>query len=80
MLRIAISAELTDVGMIDQVRIAPIVAMPIEDGPFVDPPGRDYMKTAPKQVDWVTHEFAEACLASGVKHRVVREVGERAHS
>ena len=75
-LAMAHDAELTGVSVIDPGRIAPIVAVPLEDGSFVEPPSQDFMKIARDRVEWATNEFTEACKAAGVSHRVVREVGE----
>ena len=69
-------AELTGVSVIDPSRVAPIIAMPMGDGPIAYAETGDAMAKARERVEWATHEFTAACKAAGVRHRVVREVGE----
>ena len=75
-LGMAHGAELTGVSVIDPSRVASIIAMPIGDGPIAYQETGDLMTKARERVEWATHEFTEACKAAGVRHRVVREVGE----
>lgn len=75
-LAMAHNAELTGVSVIDPSRVTPIMAMPIGDGPIAHPETGSFMEKARERVDWATGEFTDACLAAGVRHRIVREVGE----
>ena len=75
-LAMAHNAELTGVCVIDPSRVSPILSMPIGDGPIAYPETGSFMAKARERVEWATHEFNEACQAAGVRHRVVREVGE----
>jgi nucleotide-binding universal stress UspA family protein len=75
-LAMAHDAELTGVSVIDPSRVSPILAMPIGDGPMVYPETGNLMAKARERVEWAAHEFTKACQAAGVRHRVVREVGE----
>jgi len=69
-------AELTGVSVIDPSHIATVKAMPIGDGPIEYSETGSLMARARERVEWATQNFVEACQAAGVKHRVVREVGE----
>jgi len=75
-LAMAHDAELTGVCVIDPSRVSPILSMPIGDGPIAYPETGSFMAKARERVEWATHEFTKACQAAGVKHRIVREVGE----
>jgi nucleotide-binding universal stress UspA family protein len=75
-LAIAHNAELTGVSVMDPRRVTPFMAMPIGDGPMVYPETGSFLAKARERVEWETHEFSETCRAMGVRHRVVREVGE----
>ena len=75
-LAMAHDADLTGVSVIDPSWVVPITAMPIGDGPIAYPETGSFMAKARERVEWATHEFTDACQAAGVRHRVVREVGE----
>lgn len=73
---IAHNAELTGVSVTDPGRVTPFMAMPIGDGPIAYSETASSLAKARERVEWATQEFMVACKAAGVRHRVVREVGE----
>jgi nucleotide-binding universal stress UspA family protein len=75
-LAIAHDAELTGVSVIDPARVAPVMAMPIGDGPIAYAETGSFMAKARERVEWATQEFSKACQGASVRHRIIREVGE----
>lgn len=70
------NSELTGVSVIDPSRVTPIMAIPIGEEAIAYTETGNLMDKARERVEWATHEFVEACKSAGVRHRVVREVGE----
>ena len=68
-------AEVTGVTIIDKERLSHVGPVPIGGGNCARELVVDRMTKAKDRVDWAMQEFTEACTASGVRHRLLREVG-----
>lgn len=68
-------AEVTGVSIVDETRLTN-VGVPIGGGHYTRELVKDRLSKAKERVEWAVQEFNEACSASGVRHRVLREVGE----
>ena len=75
-LAMANDAEMTGVTIIDKERLSHVGPVPIGGGNYARGLVADRIEKARDRVDWAMQEFTEACSASGVRHRVLREVGE----
>jgi len=75
-LAMANNAEVTGVSVIDVKRLTSIGPVPIGGGHYASDMVDDRLKKARERVEWAVQEFTEACSASGVRHRVLQEVGE----
>jgi len=69
-------AELTGVSVIDENRLHRVGPVPIGGGAYATDLAEHRMAKAKDRVEWAVQEFTEACSASGVRHQVMREVGE----
>lgn len=69
-------AEVTGVSIIDERRLTNVGPVPIGGGHYAHDLAEDRLTKAKERVEWAVQEFIEACSASGVRHRVLREVGE----
>jgi nucleotide-binding universal stress UspA family protein len=69
-------AEITGVSIIDERRLTCIGPVPIGGGHYAHDVAEDRLKRANERAEWAVQEFTQACNASGVRYRVLREVGE----
>jgi nucleotide-binding universal stress UspA family protein len=69
-------AEVTGVSIIDESRLTYSGPVPIGGGHYAHELANDRLEKAKEQSEWAEHEFTEACRAAGVRHQVLREVGE----
>jgi nucleotide-binding universal stress UspA family protein len=75
-LAMAQDADVTGVSIIDEGRLTSVGPVPIGGGHYARELADDRMKKAKERVEWAVQEFTDACRASGVRHRILREVGE----
>jgi len=75
-LAMAHDAEVTGVSIIDEGRLTYSGPVPIGGGHYAHELANDLMEKAKERCEWAVHEFTEACQAAGVRHKVLREVGE----
>lgn len=75
-LAMAHNAEVTGVSVLDEARLASVGPVPIGGGHYAQALKENRLTKAEELVEWSLKEFAEACRASGVRHQVLREVGE----
>lgn len=75
-LAMAHDAEVTGVSIIDESRLTYSGPVPIGGGHYAHELANDRMEKAKERGEWAEHEFTEACRAAGVRHQVLREVGE----
>ncbi len=73
---IAHDAELTGVSIIDEQRLSRVGPVPIGGGRYAQELADDRLKKAQERADWGVREFTEACRAAGVRHHLLREIGE----
>ena len=75
-LAMAHDAEVTGVSIIDERRLTNVGPVPIGGGHYAHELAEDRIKKAQERVEWGVREFTEASRAAGVRHQVMREVGE----
>lgn len=75
-LAMAHDAEVTGVSIIDEGRLTYSGPVPIGGGHYAHELANDRLEKAKERFEWAQHEFTEACRAAGVRHQVLREVGE----
>lgn len=75
-LAMAHDAEVTGVSIIDEGRMTYVGPVPIGGGHYAHELADDRMEKAKERGEWAVQEFTEACRAAGVRHQVLREVGE----
>lgn len=69
-------AEVTGVSIIDEARLTYSGPVPIGGGHYAHELANDRMEKAKERSEWAVQEFTKACRAAGVRHQVLREVGE----
>ena len=69
-------AEITGVSVIDENRLTNVGPVPIGGGTYAHDLAEHRLAKAKERVEWAVREFTKACSASGVRHQVLREVGE----
>jgi hypothetical protein len=67
--------EVTGVTILDKKRLSHVGPVPIGGGNYRRELVAHRIRTAMDRGDGAMQEFTEACSASGVRHRVLREVG-----
>lgn len=70
------NAELTGVSILDIKRLVSAGVLPIGVSQQARSIVEERLVKAEEMVEWSVKEFAEACHASGVRHQIIREVGE----
>jgi nucleotide-binding universal stress UspA family protein len=75
-LAMAHDAEITGVSIIDEGRLTYSGPVPIGGGHYAHELANDRIEKAKEYGDWAVQEFIDACRAAGVRHKVLREVGE----
>ncbi len=75
-LAMAHDAAVTGVSVIDEERLTYVGAVPIGGGYYAHRLAKDRMKKAKQRVEWAVQVFTEACRASRVPHRLLREAGD----
>lgn len=75
-LAMAHDAEVTGVSIIDKGRLTHSGPVPLGGGHYAHELANDRMEKAKERSERATQQFTEACLAAGVRHQVLREVGE----
>jgi nucleotide-binding universal stress UspA family protein len=75
-LAITNDAEVTGVSILDTERLSDVGPVPLGGGQYAHELAESRLRNATDRVDWALQEFTEACRAAGVRHRVLREVGE----
>lgn len=75
-LAMAHDAEVTGVSIIDEGRLTYSGPVPIGGGHYAHELANDRMEKAKERGDRAAQEFTDACRAAGVRHQVLREVGE----
>ena len=69
-------AELTGASVIVESRLTRIGPVRIGGGHYALELAEGRMAEATSRVEWATKEFTEACSTAGVRHEVLREIGE----
>jgi nucleotide-binding universal stress UspA family protein len=69
-------AEVTGVSILDRERLSDAGPVPLGGGQYAHELAEDRIKKAKARIEWAMQEFTAACDAVGVRHRVLREVGE----
>lgn len=69
-------AEVTGVSIIDERRLTYSGPVPMGGGQYAHELADDRMEKAKERGAWAVQEFTDACRASSVRHKVLREVGE----
>lgn len=75
-LAVAHNAEVTGVSVLDEERLTSAGPVPLGGSHYAHELAEHRLTEAEELVEWSIKEFVEACSASGVQHRVLREVGE----
>lgn len=75
-LALAHDAEVTGVSILDERRLTATGPVSIGGGHYAQRLAEQRVHKAQEMVEWSIKEFTEACQAAGVRHRVLREVGE----
>ena len=75
-LAMAHDAEVTGVSIIDVGRLTHPGLIPISGGHYAHDLASDRLEKAQERGEWAEHQFSDACRAAGVRHQVLREVGE----
>ena len=75
-LAMAHDAEVTGVSIIDERRLAYVGPVLLGGEHDAHELADDRMEKAKERGEWAVQEFTEACRAAGVRHQVLREVGE----
>jgi len=75
-LALAHDADVTGVSIIDEGRLTYSGPVAIGGGHYAHELANDRMEKAKERAEWVVREFTDACRAAGVRHQVLREVGE----
>ena len=76
-LALAHDAEVTGVSIVDAERLtASGRVSSLGGGYYVREVAENRMKEAKARAEWAAREFTEACRAAGVRHQVLRDVGE----
>ena len=70
------NAEVTGVSVLDEGRLISTGPAPIGGGYYAHQLAEHRLTTAQELVEWSIKEFTTACQASGIRHQVLREVGE----
>lgn len=69
-------AEVTGVSILDKSRLANVGPVPIGGSRYAEELAGDRMEKAKDRIEWSVHEFTESCRAAGVRHQLLREIGE----
>jgi nucleotide-binding universal stress UspA family protein len=69
-------AEVTGVSILDKSRLENVGPVPLGGSQYARELTDDRMEKAKERIEWSLHEFTESCRAAGVRHQVLREVGE----
>lgn len=69
-------AEVTGVSIIDEARLTYSGPVPIGGGHYAHELANDRMEKAKERSEQAVQAFTDACQAAGVRHQVLREVGE----
>lgn len=69
-------ADVTGVSIIDEARLTYSGPVPIGGGHYAHELANDRMEKAKERSERAVQEFTDACRAAGVRHQVLREVGE----
>lgn len=69
-------AELTGVSVLDEVRLTATGPAPIGAGHYAHRLAEHRLIKGQELAEWSVKQFEEACQAAGVRHRVLREIGE----
>lgn len=75
-LALAHDAEVTGVSILDERRLTATGPVSIGGGHYAQRLAEQRVHKAQEMVEWSIKEFTEACQAAGVRHRLLREVGE----
>ncbi len=75
-LAMAHDAELTGVSVLDERRLTALGPVPLGGGHYAHELAEHRLKKGQELVEWSVKGFVDACEAAGVRHRVLREVGE----
>lgn len=75
-LAMAHNAELTGVSVLDEGRLIATGPVPIGGGHYAHELSEHRLIKGQELVEWSVKEFTDACQAAGIRHRVLREVGE----
>lgn len=75
-LALAHDAQLTGVSVLDEGRLTATGPVPIGGGHYAHELAVHRLQRGQELVEWSIKEFVEACQAAGVRHRVLREIGE----
>ncbi len=69
-------AEVTGVGIIDEGRLTYSGPVPIGGGHYAHELAHDRLEKAKERGEWAERDFTDACRSAGVRHTILREVGE----
>lgn len=69
-------AEITGVSVLDAERLSRVGPVPLGAGHFAKELAESRIEKAEERGEWSIEQFTEACRSAGVRHRVLREVGE----
>lgn len=69
-------AEVTGVSILDEGRLSYVGSVPIGGAHYARELTEHRLKSANEQIESSIQEFEEACTAAGIRHQVLREVGE----
>lgn len=69
-------ADVTGVSIIDEARLTYSGPVPIGGGHYAHELANDRMEKAKERSERAVQEFTDACHTAGVRHQVLREVGE----
>lgn len=75
-LAMAHNTELTGVSVLDEERLVATGPVPIGGGRYARELSEHRLIKGQELVEWSVKEFTDACQAAGIRHRVLREVGE----
>lgn len=75
-LALAHDADVTGVSIIDEARLTYSGPVPIGGGHFAHELANDRLEKAKERSERAVQEFTDACRAAGVRHQVLREIGE----
>lgn len=70
------NAEVTGVTVIDEKRLTLVGPVPVGGGAYAKDLAEDRMRKAAERSGLAEQQFLDACRTAGIRHRLVREVGE----